>query len=209
MPKRKAYNRDILRHLFDDEEDVVSVVDDIFLVDSDYDTAGSYSSNCCDEAIVDMFSQVTAQQRKNLKPFNIPGFAQDPGSSWSLTVIGADIALPTLDAVFNFIATFCNRGGLSTEVGKRAYRLHLQGVFQTLFPTSSDAVKVLTLFIKSFTAKDTELYVSHWHVANLLQLCVVILRRMKVDRGTSAGFTTYQEKTFSKEDFSTSLRKLP
>ena len=76
MPKRKAYNRDILRHLIDDEaqgnsniadlfestddeEDVVSVIDDD-LVDSDDDTAGSYSPHCCDEAIVDVFSQVTA-----------------------------------------------------------------------------------------------------------------------------------------------------
>ena len=131
MPKSKAYNRDILRHLIDDEargdsdigdhfestddeEDVVSFMDDD-LVDSDDDTAGNYSPNCCEEAIVDVFSQVTAQQRENLKHFNIPGFAQYPGLSWSLTVskIGADIALPTLDAVFNFIVTFCNRGGLS------------------------------------------------------------------------------------------------
>ena len=74
MPKRKAYyDRDILRHLIDDEargddlfestddeEDVVSVIDDD-LVDSDDDTAGSFSPNCCDEAIVDVFSQVTFQ----------------------------------------------------------------------------------------------------------------------------------------------------
>ena len=100
----------------DDEEDVVSVIDND-LVDSDDDTAG-----CCEEAIVDVFSQVSAQQRKFLKLFYLPGFAQYPGSSWSLTVskIGADIALPTLDAVFNFIVTFCNRGGPSTEVGKGA-----------------------------------------------------------------------------------------
>ena len=88
MPKRKAYyDRDILRHLIDDEargddlfestddeEDVVSVIDDD-MVDSDDDTAGSYSPNCCEEAIVDVFTQVTAQQRKLLKHFNIPGLA--------------------------------------------------------------------------------------------------------------------------------------
>ena len=135
-----------------------------------------------------------------MKHFNIPDIAQYYGSSWSLTVskIGTDIALPTLDAVFNFIVTFYNRGGLSTEVRKRAHRLHLQGVFQTLFPTSPDAVKVLTLFIKSFIVDNA---------VNLLQLCVVILRRMKVDRGTSAGFTTYQDKTFSKEDFSANCHR--
>ena len=35
-------------------------------------------------------------------------------------------------------------------MGSRSHRLHLQGVFQTLFPTSPDACKVLTLFVKSF-----------------------------------------------------------
>ena len=70
-----------------------------------------------------------------LKCFNVPGFPEYPGSSWSLTVskISAEIALPTLDAVFNFIVSFCRRGGISTEVESRAHRLHMQGVFQTLF----------------------------------------------------------------------------
>ena len=56
--------------------------------------------------------------------FNVPGYAQYPLSAWSLTVtkIGNDIALATLDAVFNFIIAFCNRGGLSTEVDSRAHR---------------------------------------------------------------------------------------
>ena len=59
--------------------------------------------------------------------------------------ISGDIALPTLDTVLNFIFTFCNRGGLSTEVGSRAHWLHLQGVLHTLFPTTPDACKVLTV----------------------------------------------------------------
>ena len=67
-----------------------------------------------------------------------------------MSKISGDIALPTMDTVFNFIVTFCNRGGLSTEVGSRAHRLHLQGEFQTLFPTTPDACKVLTVFVKSF-----------------------------------------------------------
>ena len=71
-------------------------------------------------------SQVTPKQQQNWKSFNVPGYAQYPLSAWLLTVtkIGADIALATLDAVFNFIVAFCNRGGLSTEVGSRAHRLH-------------------------------------------------------------------------------------
>ena len=72
-------------------------------------------------------SQISKKQRKIFKSFNVPGFPQYPGSSWSQTVfkISGDIALPTLDTVFNFIVTFCNRGGLSTEVGSRAHRLYL------------------------------------------------------------------------------------
>ena len=75
------------------------------------------------------------QQNNGIKSFNVPGFPQYPGSSWSLTVskVSGDIALPTLDTVLNFIVTSSNRGGLSTEVGSRAHQLHLQGVFQTLF----------------------------------------------------------------------------
>ena len=61
--------------------------------------------------------------------------------------IGAEIALATLDAVFIFIVAFYNRGGFSTEVVSRAHRLHLQGAFQTLFPTAPDACKVLILFL--------------------------------------------------------------
>jgi hypothetical protein len=97
-------------------------------------------------------SAITARQRKILKLFKAPGFPQYPLSSWSLTVskIRDDVSLASLDAVFDFIFNFCNKGGLSTEVGSRAHRLHLQGVFQTLFPTAPDAAKVLTLFIKSF-----------------------------------------------------------
>ena len=72
--------------------------------------------------------------------------------------IGADIALATLDAVFNFIVAFCNRGGLSTEVGSRAHRLHLQGVFQTPFSTAPDACKLLTLFVKSLIAENGKGY---------------------------------------------------
>ena len=80
------------------------------------------------------------------------GYPQYPLSSWSWTElkVSLNIALPSLDAVFNFIVSFCNRGGMSTEVGKRAHRLQMQGVFQTLLPTSPDACKVLTLSIKSF-----------------------------------------------------------
>ena len=75
-----------------------------------------------------------------------------------MSKISADIVLPILDAVFNFIVTFCIRGGISTEVGSRAHRLHLQGVLQTLFPTLPDACKVFTLFVKSFNVDNGKGY---------------------------------------------------
>ena len=142
MPKRKTYNRDLLRHLMDDEAEAPrgdSNIDDLFDSTEDDENA---TSSVDDDLLSDSDDEkVSLQQRKILKQFNAPGYRQYPLSSWSLTVskVSSDIALPSLDAVFNFIVSFCNRGGISTEVGKRAHRLHLQGVFQTLFPTSPDA----------------------------------------------------------------------
>ena len=135
---------DLFASTDEDEESVSFTNDELFeseVSDPDdlYSCNGSAAVANEEAGAVDV-SQVSIKQRKILKSFNVPGFTQYPGSSWSLTVskISADIALPTLDAVFNFIVTFCHRGGISTEVGSRAHRLHLQGVFQTLFPTSPD-----------------------------------------------------------------------
>ena len=146
------------------------IADDDFLEDSeeedfdaggvDDDADGDAAVTASDSAAVVEVSAVTAKQRKILKQFKAPGFPQYPLSSWSLTVskIRDDVSLASLDAVFDFIFTFCNKGGLSTEVGSRAHRLHLQGVFQTLFPTAPDAAKVLTLFVKSFLADNGKGY---------------------------------------------------
>ena len=152
MP-RKSSHREYLRRLVDDEaeglaslfastdEESTSFTNDE-LLDSDASSEPDdlYSCNgpaavANEEAGAVDVAQISTKQGKILKSFNVPGFPQYPGSSWSLTVskISRDIALPTLDTVFNFIVTFCNRGGLSTEVGSRAHRLHLQGVFQTFF----------------------------------------------------------------------------
>ncbi len=100
-------------------------------------------------------TEITMAQKKILKTFGTPG-SQYPETFWSLTVsrIGKVISVPSLDQVFNFIVYFCRNGGLSTEVGSRAHRLHLQDVFKTLFPHHADAAKVLTAFVKSFLAEN-------------------------------------------------------
>ena len=72
---------------------------------------------------------------------------QYPQTNWSLTIrkIGCDIERHYIDSAFAFFEVYCIKGGISTEVGKRAHNLHLQGVFRTLFPYDS---KVLSAFIK-------------------------------------------------------------
>ena len=146
MAKRvQQYNRGLIRQLIDDEAgapDTRSDIEDLFsstdedeevssciedeLVDSEDESCSPNGTTVVttEATVLEDVSQVTPKQRKILKSFNVPGYAQYPLSAWSLTVtkIGADIALATLDAVFNFIVAFCNRGGLSTEVDSRAHR---------------------------------------------------------------------------------------
>ena len=96
---------------------------------------------------------------------------------------------------FQFIVSFCNRGRISTDVGKRAHRLHLQEVFQTLFPTSPVACKDVTpFFIKSFLKDNWKGYCVVCKPLARSQSfisCVDTLLKMKVDRGTYAEFTTF------------------
>jgi hypothetical protein len=91
---------------------------------------------------------LTNQQKRVLKNRQAPGYDQYPQTDWSLTVTknGTDIERNYIDIILAFFETYCIKGGVSTEVGKRAHNLHLQGVFRCLFPNDS---KVLGAFLKS------------------------------------------------------------
>ena len=74
-----------------------------------------------------------------------------PLTEWSLTVTrtGEDVHTSALDTIYSSYTAHCTKGGVSTEVGSRARRFHLQGVFQTKFPTDDKAKKYLCTFIRN------------------------------------------------------------
>ena len=97
------------------------------------------------------------------KQFNVLRYPQNSLSSWSLIVqqrkfynnskhldilniLCVKSLIRYCTSKFRYYFQFY-RGGISTEVGKRAHRLHLQGVFQTLLPTSPDACALIHHFV--------------------------------------------------------------
>ena len=53
-----------------------------------------------------------------------------------------------IDIIQQFHERCCIKGGVSTEVGKRAHNLHLQGVFRTKFPRTPSDAKAMCTFVK-------------------------------------------------------------
>jgi hypothetical protein len=82
------------------------------------------------------------QRRQGTSSFRLVGDAQYPLSKWSLTVTRTKQDVPgyLLDVFFAWIEKFCVRGLISTEVGHRAFHLHLQGIFECRFPATDKAV---------------------------------------------------------------------
>lgn len=63
-----------------------------------------------------------------------PGDITLPLNCFSLTIskVKDDVPYSLLKSIFdNFIVKFCQKGGISTEVGARVGNCHLQGVFQS------------------------------------------------------------------------------
>jgi hypothetical protein len=81
------------------------------------------------------------------KADHLPGFCQYPFTERSLTVSKLDISALTL--MYKFLEQHCSKGAISTEVGKRAHNLHLQGVFQTKYPKTEVFKKKLNKFLKT------------------------------------------------------------
>jgi hypothetical protein len=91
----------------------------------------------------------TVFQKRCLGKLSLPGFEQYPVTDWSLTVTknGCDIDGNYIDCIYLFFEQYCIKGGVSTEVGKRARHQHLQGIFRTKFVNDS---KAMGGFIKGF-----------------------------------------------------------
>jgi hypothetical protein len=52
--------------------------------------------------------------------------------------------------MYKFLEQHCSKGAISTEVGKRAHNLHLQGVFQTKYSKTDVFKKQMNKFLKTF-----------------------------------------------------------
>jgi hypothetical protein len=83
--------------------------------------------------------------------FKVPGDSSYPVNEFSLTVTktGEDVGLESLDTIGKFIVDHCLKGGVSTEVGQRAFNLHLQGVFRIHWPKLKEYVQHLQKLLKS------------------------------------------------------------
>ena len=88
-------------------------------------------------------------KRKELET-RVPGDQRFPLSDWSLTVTvrGDDVSKTAIDHAYDFLERYCLKGLVSTEVGSRAFRYHLQGVFRTRYPDGPRDQKLLATFIK-------------------------------------------------------------
>lgn len=115
-----------------------------------------------EKKLYNMFKTKSAQENNNSKTKvktkvtskdeNLPGFSQFPLTEWSLTVskLGSDVDITALPLMYKFLEQYCSKGAISTEVGKRAHNLHLQGVFQTKYPKTDVFKKKLNKFLKAF-----------------------------------------------------------
>lgn len=80
----------------------------------------------------------------------LPGDLTFPETDFSLTITktGEDVSLELLDILYEFLLQYCVKGGVSFEVGARAFNLHIQGLFRIHYPKTKEFVKKLQSFIK-------------------------------------------------------------
>lgn len=64
-----------------------------------------------------------------------------------------DVPLPLLEVIHSWIVQHCVKGGIATEVGKRAFNFHLQGLLQIRFPKTKPFVTRLAKIIRSLVPK--------------------------------------------------------
>ena len=81
------------------------------------------------------------------KKEKLPGDITFPVSSWSITITKAkdDVPLQVLDIMHQFLQQYCLKGAVSTEVGSRAHKYHVQGMMTLHYPTSPPFKKSLSI----------------------------------------------------------------
>lgn len=152
--------------LFDDEaqcKDGDSCSESSGTNEYDYDDSFIASENC-EDSISDPSVEVEVK-RKRGRP-SIPGrpsikkrkvestekpvgHLSYPVNDFSLTVTkkGGDVVNNCLDLVFKFIEEHCLKGVAAFEVGKRAFNLHVQGLFRIHYPKSKGKLIYETFFV--------------------------------------------------------------
>lgn len=81
---------------------------------------------------------------------NPPGHAHYAINNFSLTIsrLKQDVAAELLDVIHTILTKYAIKRGISTEVGHRAFNLHLQGTFSMRYPSDASAISDITKMIK-------------------------------------------------------------
>lgn len=93
-------------------------------------------------------------------PSKPPGDSAYPINDFSLTVTKTkdDVGLDALDMIAHWIEHYCVKGGVATEVGQRAFQLHLQGLFRIRWPSNREYTLRLQKLIKDMLPNKGKLY---------------------------------------------------
>ena len=84
-----------------------------------------------------------------------PGHPTYPLNNFSLTIskCKGDVPLTLLEVIHNWIVNHCEKGGVATEVGKRAFNFHLQALLSIKWPRTKQYVTKLSKHLKSLLPK--------------------------------------------------------
>ena len=100
------------------------------------------------------------KSKKKEDIFKPPGDSAYPINDFSLTITKTkdDVGLDALESIAKFIEEKCLKGGVSTEVGQRAFQLHLQSVFRIHWPSHKEFIQRLQKILKALLPANGKLY---------------------------------------------------
>ncbi len=98
--------------------------------------------------------------KSKTEAFKPPGDSSYPSNDFSLTITktGSDVGVDAVDKIAHFIEKYCVKGGVATEVGQRAFNLHLQGMFRINWPSRKEYIQELQKIIKRILPDDGKKY---------------------------------------------------
>lgn len=89
------------------------------------------------------------RNKSNCQSYEPVGWSQYPISLFSLTITKKkdDVPSTLLSTINSWAVEHCTKAAFATEVGTRAFKLHIQGVFECHFPKTTDYMKLLGLIL--------------------------------------------------------------